>query len=477
MNQDANEKSYLVESIPTGMEELKGTPGVLYTGPVLKRLTDKAVKSIDLMAMYWALTANPERRNEGGFTIEEMRGKYGAQEGQDLYDALLAAAARGVKIRIVESPGFDSADDESGALKKAYPDRVEIRRIDLADWFESGIMHQKIWIFDGQDFYLGSANNDWKSLTQVKEMGIGVENDPAVGAEMSRYFDTWWQLCGLEPTVRKEVFDPAAGIERTFPSWSEVVPSSERTPNPLDRGDFRTPYSWDHPMAFGDAKMFLSGAPREICVGQRTFDGDALVRTIREAEESVSISVMDFAPVSLYRGSWDKEARKYMVGDRVASPVWWPALFDAILYAATTRCVHVRLLVSKWAHSSPFLSPYLRALEATADAAAAKPSMRAGLLEIKRFLVPGWDDTEVKSAGGTYGRQQAERQYPGHTRVNHAKYIVTDKRVNIGTSNMTWDYFSATAGASFNSDDQQLVGQLQTVFDRDWQSPHAVALL
>lgn len=103
--------------------------------------------------------------------------------------------------------------------------------------------------------------------------------------------------------------------------------------------------------------------------------------------------------------------------------------------------------------------------------------MRTGLLEIKRFVVPGWDSTEVASAGGSYGRKEAERLYPGHTRVNHAKYIVTDKRINIGTSNMTWDYFSATAGASFNSDDQELVHKLREVFDRDWESPYAVPLL
>jgi len=84
------------------------------------------------------------------------------------------------------------------------------------------------------------------------------------------------------------------------------------------------------------------------------------------------------------------------------------------------------------------------------------------MLEIKWFIVPGWDGT---SGPG--------RQYPGHTRVNHAKYIVTDRRINIGTSNMTWDYFASTAGSSFNADHPALVATLQAVFNRDWASSYA----
>ena len=37
----------------------------------------------------------------------------------------------------------------------------------LGKWWGSGIVHAKVWISDDQDVYIGSANNDWKSLTQV----------------------------------------------------------------------------------------------------------------------------------------------------------------------------------------------------------------------------------------------------------------------------------------------------------------------
>ena len=470
-------KAYLVESIPVGMDDLKVTKGVGYTGAVLKRLTDSAQESIDLMAMYWTLRPNPERDDESGFLVEDLIEKFGAGEGQVLFDALKAAAGRGVRIRIVESPGFDSSDGESKVLQCAFPGQIEIRRIDMRDWYSSGIMHQKLWVFDGKSVHVGSANMDWRSLRQVKELGVVVQDHIEIAGELGRYFDTWWAFGELEPAVRKNVFDPAAMIERTVPAWSALVRPEQRAANPLDCPKFRTRCSWENPLPFDvdgeSAGAFISGAPREVCVGERTFDEDALLKTILEAKSSVCISVMDFAPVSLYRGAYDQDTAKYMVGDEVATPVWWPALFDAVLHVVTTKALHVRMLVSEWVHSSEFVTPYLQALQAAAQAGGAKSSMRTGLLEIRRFRVPGWESTE-KSPDNPQGQQP--RAYPGHTRVNHTKYIVTDKRANIGTSNMTWDYFSNTAGLSFNTDHRGLVGKLQEVFDRDWNSRYATPL-
>lgn len=55
-----------------------------------------------------------------------------------------------------------------------------------------------------------------------------------------------------------------------------------------------------------------------------------------------------------------------------------------------------------------------------------------------------------------------------------AKYIVSERRVNIGTSNWEWGYFFQTAGASLNTDAPGLVAAAQTVFDQDWDSAYSV---
>jgi phospholipase D3/4 len=245
------------------------------------------------------------------------------------------------------------------------------------------------------------------------------------------------------------------------------VPAGTRIASPLveDTTTSCAAAPLDHDLNGEPGTMFVTGAPAEVRGPGRTWDGDGLVHTIDDAIRSVCVSVMDFAPVGLY-GRHD--AGPVAGGGRDApddTPVWWPDLFSALLGAVLTRKVYVRLLVSKWAHTSELIEPYLRALQQAADAGRASEYLTAGQLEIKQFVVPGWDST----AG-------SHRRFPGHTRVNHTKYVVTDRRVNVGTSNMTWDYFASTAGASFNADHPSLVRSLQAVFDRDWASSYAFRL-
>src|SRR5215475_10769304 len=157
----------------------------------------------------------------------------GAGHGRVLYQALRDAAARGVAIRILQSPGFSGKKQESDSLREEFPDRVSIHSVEMGKWYGGGIMHQKIWIFDARHLYLGSANMDWKSISQVKEMGVAVEDCPEFAADAGRYFETWWTFSALKP-ASVEVFDPVARINRRVPPWSTLVPPAQRAPSPLD---------------------------------------------------------------------------------------------------------------------------------------------------------------------------------------------------------------------------------------------------
>jgi len=46
---------------------------------------------------------------------------------------------------------------------------AEVRTLNFSQWFGSGILHTKVWIVDKKHIYLGSANMDWRSLTQVRD--------------------------------------------------------------------------------------------------------------------------------------------------------------------------------------------------------------------------------------------------------------------------------------------------------------------
>jgi phospholipase D3/4 len=198
-------RAYLVESIPKGLEDLRGTPGVQYTEEVLVRLTRAARSTIDLTAMYWALLPDPEGDDEKGFTEEEFE-KMGAGAGRLLYEALRDAAARGVHIRILQAPGFSKdktqppPKQESDRLQDEFPDQISIHTMEITKWYGgSGILHQKIWIFDERPLSIGSANMDWKSISQVKKMGVAVEDCPIVAQDVGKYFEAWWTFSALPP--------------------------------------------------------------------------------------------------------------------------------------------------------------------------------------------------------------------------------------------------------------------------------------
>lgn len=69
-------------------------------------------------------------------------------------------------------------------------------------------------------------------------------------------------------------------------------------------------------------------------------------------------------------------------------------------------------------------------------------------------------------------------------RVNHNKYMVTDKVAYIGTSNWSGDYFVNTAGVGLvledpasetghNQSTRSIRTDLASVFERDWNSEYA----
>lgn len=69
-----------------------------------------------------------------------------------------------------------------------------------------------------------------------------------------------------------------------------------------------------------------------------------------------------------------------------------------------------------------------------------------------------------------------------HTRVNHNKFMVSEKTAYVGTSNWAGDYFISTSGVGLvieehgSGDGQVVVDRLNQIFLRDWNSPYASEL-
>ncbi|TKY74806.1 BTB/POZ domain-containing protein NPY1 [Spatholobus suberectus] len=131
----------------------------------------------------------------------------------------------------------------------------------------------------------------------------------------------------------------------------------------------------------------------------------------------------------------------------------------------------VQILVAYWAHFINNTDVYLKSLLYTNNlCASSKYNKCSGKVEIKYYVVPGFNMTGPAIQGGT----RKGNICPGFTRVNHGKYAVSDVRAHIGTSNLVWDYFYTTAGVSFGTYNTAIISQLREIFNADWNSPYAV---
>lgn len=444
-------KVYLVETIPPGLEELGADDAHPSTLGALLRLVGSARDRIDLTAMYWNLRPQPGDEGVEALSAADLAA-LGVAAGRSLYEAIQDAAARGVRIRILQSPGFAAGPSEGDALAAACPDDVSVRTARLDAWYGTGIMHQKLWLVDGRGLYLGSANMDWCSLTHVKELGVVVEDDAALAADAGRHFETWWRFAGLEPQP-VAAYDPAVAVERAVPCWSPLLPPAGRCPSPLDDDPLSALYNVDHPLPVrwnGTAgRALIAGSPPEICPPGRNSEVAALLHLIEAAREQVALCAMHILPAGRHTGE---------------TPVWWPALQDALL-RAVCRGVDVRLLAGRWPYNPPRMFPHLRALEETAAACTADPERPGGRLRVRALVLPGWNQTTAPG-----------QLYPDHSRVNHPKFALSETALQVSTSNATWSDYHQNAGASLYTDHADLVRQAWAIFERDWRSPYATPL-
>lgn len=57
-----------------------------------------------------------------------------------------------------------------------------------------GVQHTKLWIVDNAHMYVGSANMDWRALTQVKELGVLLTNCTCLVEDISKIFNVYWDM-------------------------------------------------------------------------------------------------------------------------------------------------------------------------------------------------------------------------------------------------------------------------------------------
>nr|AQX44108.1 phospholipase D Z-like protein [Dendrobium officinale] len=474
-------KAWLVQSIPTDMPLLPRVPGVLASGDVLRWMAGNATRRLDVIAQYWQLLAQPGNPKSGdyGYSNADLE-RFGAGEGRAVYKALEEAAERRVDIRFLQHSGvYPDYTEEPSSLASGKPNVHNVTLL-LSDWWGSGIVHAKVWISDSEDIYIGSANNDWKSLTQVKEVGVYLVGCPSIAKRLEIYFDNLWTLSSLNATVYSiTVWDKIWQASRKVPCWSHFIPYRERCSSPLHHY-VDTPHVDGYPMLSDPDKFhvslmtpgynissalqnssyqtsYLSFAPPELLFEKFQSDEQAWVETIKSVPfgGTVRINTMDWLGESQY----------------TKQTIYWSSLSSAISEVIFSKNATVNLLVAYWTHTLEGTEQYLKSLlYSNVLCKSSEYNKCHGKVAVKYYKVPGYMKTGAAFINGT----ATGNIYPAYTRVNHGKYAVSDVRAHIGTSNLVWDYFYTTAGVSFGTYHPGIVAQLQEIFDADWTSPYVV---
>uniref|UniRef100_A0A8C2Y7J9 5'-3' exonuclease PLD3 n=1 Tax=Coturnix japonica TaxID=93934 RepID=A0A8C2Y7J9_COTJA len=205
------------------------------------------------------------------------------------------------------------------------PTGAAVRMVDVGR-LAGGVLHTKLWVVDGAHVYLGSANMDWRSLTQVKELGVALYNCSIAAQDVAKVFEAYWALGA-----------PNASIPRPWP------------------GNFSTSFNMETPLRLRlngtPTALYFSSSPPSFCAAGRTPDLQAVLGVINSARSFIDVAVMSYLPASEFQ----RHNR------------FWPPIDDALRRAVFERGVRLKLLLGCWAHSKAAMFPFIKSLAAISD--------------------------------------------------------------------------------------------------------------
>ncbi len=276
-----------VESVPTetdlDLPDLPDAPAVWLD------LVEGAERRLDIFAFYVSPNPDGVGKLQPVLTAAEQRGR------------------AGVRVRLLSDRKFhDTYPATHDRFARAAG--CEARLLDAGELW-GGVLHAKGMIVDGERFFLGSQNWDWRALEHIHELGVLVRHQ-ALAADLGRIYALDWALAGGEmpPPVQRDV--PAT------PRWQPVrmleLPDGER------------------------CEAVLAASPPQALPPGIPWDLPLLLDQIDRATDRVRLQMLSYDPGSRDGG-------------------YWPDL-DAALRAAAGRGCEVQILLSNWAKRAYMLT-------------------------------------------------------------------------------------------------------------------------
>jgi len=282
---------------------------LLAAAPSLRAAEIEFAESVPEETVYGStLTARPaqmwvEMINGASKTLELEQFYIADKPGEALEPVLAAvraAAARGVKVRIIVEKAM--MKETSNALPGLTSEKnIEARIIEFKK-IGGGIQHAKFIVADRREVFVGSQNFDWRALTQIHEVGARIKSERAA-RDFGLIFEADWAMAG--------------GVEPRKAFGKTAKPLNAANPETALVGGAAVKYR----LAFSPAGLLPRGFDIEI---------KELLKLIKGARRTIHVQVMNY---SLF--PYGKKNR-------------WEEL-DNALRDAGGRGVKVELIFSDWA--------------------------------------------------------------------------------------------------------------------------------
>jgi phospholipase D3/4 len=331
------------------------------------------------------------------------------------YDRLIEAARRGVKVRILlDSTTLEgNASPTYGRMRDSlnrFPG-IEVRAVDFRplSQYPECMLHTKYLIIDGRVSVIGSHNWSYSAFTDNRELSLLVR-DAMTARQLRHVFETDWLVAkgGFPPVVSGDTVPESGDTIRDL--------SGDTIPN---RGDSGHVPSSGH--VRGTLTLVVS-SPDRLRDSTLLSTVDALRRITGKARLNLDIEVnslttrVDFG-----------DSKRFL-------------LLDSLIRKAAWNTVRVRLLVDKWAYDF-------------------EPQLFRSLNNVDNIQVRIIDISDLGPNPGTGSA--------------HAKLVIADAQsALLGSATFSQRQIMECRNVGLLVEDRQPVGQLQKVFERDWNSPY-----
>ncbi|XP_048341617.1 5'-3' exonuclease PLD4 isoform X2 [Sphaerodactylus townsendi] len=252
----------LVESLPCDMPYELNCSMAKPLYQAWMELLNMAQESVHVASYYWSLTGEDLGVNDSS-----------SKQGEEILAKFGSLLLKNISLFIAThepSQARNSTDLAFLEVKGAHIKRIDFKRL------TKGVLHSKFWIVDKKHVFLGSANMDWRALTQVKEVGIVIIHCSCLANDLWKTFKTYWDLGGSGATVPSP--------------WPRNYSTNINRESPLEvRFNGTT------------TKAYFSASPFSFCPAGRTPDLHGILDVIKGAEEFVYVSVMEYFPTSRFR--------------------------------------------------------------------------------------------------------------------------------------------------------------------------------